>query len=276
LKTVVQVPNEEDAFRFYYDGEAQRLRPHFVLVDRDGRTIFEINEAGLKGDPFDARRRLAVVWGDSVVFSAGRGWPCLLDALAPGWQFLNGGIEGDPYANVLQRARELNRQRAVALNLVMLGWHPFPDNRGIRDALAAFLEETPNTVLLTIPTAINRRLVDRDLSSFLTPRDAENAFTFCGFLDYSVDMQRRGFDYLLERNAIVRDVAARMRVRCLDLHAGFDTENAEDFRRDFHDMIHLRPSAYPKIARLVHDGIADLLSPAGEAREAALSSAAAI
>jgi len=44
------------------------------------------------------------VWGDSVVFSVGRGWPCLLDRLAPGYQFLNGGIDGDPYKNILRRA----------------------------------------------------------------------------------------------------------------------------------------------------------------------------
>src|SRR5207253_8152371 len=63
--------------------------------------------------------------GDSVVFSSGRGWPCLLDRFAPGYQFLNGGLDGDLYPNILRRADALNRSHSVALNLLMLGWHPF-------------------------------------------------------------------------------------------------------------------------------------------------------
>src|SRR5262249_30539208 len=99
-------------------------------------------------------------------------WPCLLNGLAPNYQFLNGGIEGDPYSNILRRASEVNRDRAVALNLLMLGWHPLPDNRNVHSALTAFIEETSNTVLLTMPTALNRRLTDQDLSSYFTRRDA--------------------------------------------------------------------------------------------------------
>src|SRR4029453_2738001 len=48
-----------------------------------------------------------------------------LDQFAPGYQFLNGGIEGDPYDNILRRAAAFNHDHAVALNIVMLGWHPW-------------------------------------------------------------------------------------------------------------------------------------------------------
>src|SRR6266851_4525135 len=104
LKTVHLILDHAAFKLLYYDKETEALRPQLVFVDADGSIVFEINEVGLKGDALDDRRKLAVVWGDSVVFGAGRGWPCLLDSLAPGYQFLNGGIEGDSYTNILRRA----------------------------------------------------------------------------------------------------------------------------------------------------------------------------
>jgi hypothetical protein len=113
-----------------------------------------------------------------------------------------------------------------------------------------------------MPTALNRRIADQDLSSYLTSRDAQNAFTFCGDLPYSKTNQYIGFNYIVERNQIVRDIALRMNIRPVDLFAELDTEKLDDFRQDFSDMIHLRASAHPKIARAVYDGIKDLLRPA--------------
>jgi lysophospholipase L1-like esterase len=246
----------------YYDKHTETLQPDLVFVDPAGSIVFEINEAGLKGEAVDDGRKLVVVWGDSVVFGAGWGWPCLLDSLAPGYQFLNGGIEGDSYANILRRANELNRQRAVALNLVMLGWHPLPDNRNVRSAVSAFLQSTPNTVLLTMPTALNRRIASQDLSCYFTDRGAPQRFTFCGNLAYSRELQSIAFDYIVERNQIVRDIARHMGIPLVDLFIEFDTEWLDDFRQDFIDLIHLRPSVYPKIARVVYGGIKDLLQPA--------------
>ena len=261
MKTVHLTLNYAACKLLYYDKETEAMRPRLVFVGADGSIHFEINEVGLKGDTLDDKRKLVVVWGDSVVFSAGRGWPCLLDSLVPGYQFLNGGIEGDPYTNILRRASEFNQQRAVELNLLMLGWHPMPDNRNVRAALTCFIEKTPNTVLLTMPTALNRRIADQDLSSYLTARDAENVFTFCGDLPYDRKNQYVGFNYILERNEIIRETAAQMSIRVVDLFAEFDTEQLDDFRQDFNDMIHLRASAHPKIARAVHKGIEDLLRP---------------
>ncbi|TMJ02952.1 MAG: hypothetical protein E6G97_10905, partial [Alphaproteobacteria bacterium] len=157
------------------------------------------------------------------MFSHGRGWPCLLDRLAPGYQFLNGGIEGDPYKNILQRASEFNARNRVALNLLMLGWHLFVPswwarrptlsdgteakhigngNEDLRAELTSFLERTPNTVLLTVPTALNRRIVDRPLSPYLRDGDEDTGFHFFGDIDREVEGQREAFDYILERNAI--------------------------------------------------------------------------
>ena len=262
MKTVHLTLNYAACKLLYYDKETEAMRPRLVFVGADGSIHFEINEVGLKGDALDDTRKLVVVWGDSVVFSAGRGWPCLLDSLAPGYQFLNGGIEGDPYTNILRRASEFNQQRAVELNLLMLGWHPMPDNRHVRSALTGFIEKTPNTVLFTMPTALNRRIADQDLSSYLTSRDADDAFTFCGDLPYSRKNQYDGFKYIIERNKIIRETASRMNIRLIDLFTEFDTEKLDDFRQDFNDMIHLRASVHPKIVRVVYEGIEDLLQPA--------------
>src|SRR5215217_6153377 len=103
-KTVHLIPSDSAIKSLCFDQETGLLRPNMIFVDRQGLTVFEINELGLKGSARDPSRKLAVVWGDSVVFGVRRSWPCLLDELAPRYQFLNGGIEADPYQNVLRRA----------------------------------------------------------------------------------------------------------------------------------------------------------------------------
>ena len=273
-----------------------------VLVDRRGAIVFEINELGLKGAARDPARKLAVIWGDSVVFGIDWSWPWLIDEMAPGHQFLNGGIEADPYDNILRRAEAFNHAHAVALNIVMLGWHPWhlpaafaqptsgsegplrrltqifrpspreahmrptpsdPDpqsiHRRLRGDLLGFLQRVPNTVLVTMPTALNRTIVDRDLSPYFTQGGRDTVFTFAGDLAYSMEAQRHMLAHITERNAIVRAVAQASGVRLVDLAAAFDTAAAADFREDFHDMLHLRPRAYPKAAAIVYEGIKDLL-----------------
>ena len=270
-----------NAKALYYDPERSALRPNLTFIDLNGQIVLETNEVGLKGDPVDPGRKLAVIWGDSVVFSHGRGWPCLLDRLAPGYQFLNGGIEGDPYKNILRRASEFNARNRVALNLLMLGWHLFVPswwarrptlsdgteakhigngNEDLRAELTSFLERTPNTVLLTVPTALNRRIVDRPLSPYLRDGDEDTGFHFFGDIDREVEGQREAFDYILERNAIARETCAQIGIRVVDLYTAFDTEQEPDFREHFSDALHLRPRSYPLVAQIVYENIKDLLA----------------
>ena len=285
LRTVHPITECEAFKALYWAGELSAMQPNLVFVDRNGSVVFESNEVGLKGDPIDNERKLAVVWGDSVVFSAGRGWPCLLDGLAPGYQFLNGGLEGDSYTNILRRAREFNRHHPVALNLLMLGWHPFvpprelrrrggllrrrngsggvvrqshSGNENLRAELTEFLECTPNTVVLTMPTALNQHIIDRDLSPYFVPGDDETRFDFLGHLPYQIEGQRWGLDHILERNAITREVCSKLGVRVIDLFTALDTEKAADFREHFVDVLHLRPRSYPLVAQIVYDNIKDL------------------
>lgn len=290
LRKTVHLAVSGDAFKaLYFDWERDELRPNLAFVDAAGSVVYEINEVGLKGDPLDPGRKLAVAWGDSVVFGAGRSWPCLLDGFAQGYQFLNGGIEGDGYTNILRRAAKFNREHPVALNLVMLGWHPHSmflfenamaeprmsigiwqrmlgrgqtaerSNRELGARLEAFLRAVPNTVLLTMPTALNPQLIDRDLSEFFAEGDDRTAFSFLGRLPYSVAIQRGAFAFIRERNDIAREVCARLNIRLVDLAERFNTEGAADFRQCFHDILHFRTGAYPLVAEAVYDGVKDLL-----------------
>jgi len=295
FRKTVHLAVSGDSFKaLYLDWQRGVLRPDLVFIDAEGSVVFEINELGLKGEALDAARRLAVVWGDSVVFGVGRSWPCLLDDFAPGYQFLGGGIEGDGYANILCRAADLNRQRQVALNLVMLGWHPHSmflfneaairgdapavpvadrlrrlfgrgpavsaANRGLRERLSDFLRAVPNTVLLTMPTALNPGIIDRDLSEFFVEGDGNAfGFTFLGRLPYSIAIQRGAFAFIRERNEIAREVCAQMNVRVVDLFERFSTEGQPDFRENFADILHFRPRAFPLVAAVVYEGITDLV-----------------
>ena len=140
-----------------------------------------------------------------------------------------------------------------------LGQRPRPGNEGIRADLTSFLERTPNTVVLTVPTALNPLIIDRDLSSFLVEGDENTAFCFVGDVPYQMAGQGQGYEHIVERNAIAREVCSRLGIRLFALFAALDTENLSEFREHFIDMIHLRPRAYPLVAQLVYDGIEDLI-----------------
>ena len=286
MKTVQLITDSEAFKALYFDSERQALRPNLVFVDQRGAVFFETNDLGLKGDPVDPSRKVAVVWGDSVVFSVGWGWPCLIDRLAPGYQFLNGGLDGDLYTNVLTRAVGLNCRQKVALNVVMPGWHPFDErrhmkrdrrwstrlqrlfsgqrplqvgNRKLSFELTRFVRVVPNTVLVTMPTALNPGIIDQDISGYFVEGDDAIAFDFLGTLRYSVPTQQKLYAHILERNDIIRQVTAAEGVPLVDFFKTFDTTSLPDFRRDFRDILHFRPSIYPTVAQRLYDAIAHLL-----------------
>lgn len=254
--------------QLYFDKDANWLRPNLTFLNSAGTVVFETNEIGLKGDPLDPSRRHAVVWGDSVTFGLGRGWPCLLDNLIPGYQFLNGGIEGDAYSSVLERAVELNSEREIALNIILLGWHPHGHNEHVRADLHRALDRIKNPVLATMPTALNGAVVDKDLSSYFAPGPIDDffpeqgkvTFYFYGSYEYSRKMQQDVYRYILERNQLTREVAAEKGMPLIDLFAALNAEPSGDFREDFFDVMHPRPAAYAKIARIVADRLTPLLA----------------
>jgi lysophospholipase L1-like esterase len=259
LRTIHSVPTDYGAFqRLYINTQAKPrwLRPDLLFLDSDGSINFETNEIGLKAGPIDPNREQAVVWGDSVAFGLRSGWPALLDEYFPAYQFLNGGIEGDGWNVILERALKLNREMNISLNLLMLGWHHI--NEGLAEELTSALQHLPNPVMITMPTSLNRRNFEYDISAYLRPGlygplDFDSAFWFGGGRDYSIDVQIEYYRKIMERNAISCTVAADLHVPVIDLASALDTEALPDFRQDFYDIMHPRPSAYSKIARIVAD-----------------------
>jgi hypothetical protein len=110
-----------------------------------------------------------------------------------------------------------------------------------------------------MPTALNPRIVDRDLSGYFTEGNDDTVFTFVGDAPYHFDGQRLGFAHILERNAIACEVCAELGVRVVDLYSALGSEKLDDFREHFHDMLHFRPRAFPFVAQTVHEGIKDML-----------------
>ena len=106
--------------------------------------------------------------------------------------------------------------------------------------------------VLTMPTSLNRQIVDRDLSSELVEGDADAMFRFAGKIPYQVEGQRWAFEHIVERNAIAREVCAGLGVRLIDLEAILDTEALPDFREHFIDIMHMRVRAYTLVARIIH------------------------
>jgi hypothetical protein len=161
----------------------------------------------------------------------------------------------------------LNNEREISLNLILLGWHTLGQNQHVRSDLSHALGSIANPVLVTMPTALNPAIVDKDLSTSFgsghsdefVPELGKVAFYFYGSEKYSVEFQQKLYLHITERNEITREVAAERGLPLIDLFTAFDTEGMEDFREDFFDVLHPRPRAYPKIARAVYDGLRPVL-----------------
>jgi hypothetical protein len=247
----------------YLERTGSRLVPDLVFLDQNGRVTFETNSLGLRGPEPDAKKRLGVVWGDSVVFSSThvRSWPELIDEELGGWTFLNGGIEGSTYTSILERAILLNAQRHVDLNVVLLGWHPFPDNGAVWGTLEESLRAIPRCVLATQPTSLNPAIADTDLRTFFRKTIDREHYGFWTHMPYSVELQREWFDYILERNRIIRAVAHDTKTPLIDLYQILDSSALSDFRTYFFDVGHPREEIYPLLASTVGTFVRALQPP---------------
>jgi hypothetical protein len=267
-KTVHVLPDgSTTAFEqsLYLDRESMTLIPNLVFIDERGGFLFETNSLGLRGREPEPDEPIAVAWGDSTVFCLSTsGWPEQINDDGVNCLFLNGGIEGANYREVLKRALEFNSRKNVALNIVLPGWLPFPDNAQFGADLAHALTRLQNPVIVTQPTALNAQIAGTDISaSFAVTRDEKTMFRFWSQLPYSVEDASAYFSFICRRNAIATEVAHAAGVPVIDLFAHLDTTGLSDFREYFFDITHPRSIAYPKIAKFIRDAVRPLLRPAG-------------
>ena len=245
----------------YYDRQTQWLYPDFCMVDLDGNLLWQTNALRLRGPDVETGAKIAVVWGDSVVFGVfARGWPEMLGDFSE-CIFLNGGIEGIDYVGVLNRAIDFNASHQVAVNVLMPGWHPVGANAGFRTDLRGALRQIPRAVLTTMPTSLNAAIIDTDLSYAIQGNAGDDvAYRFWEGNPYSIALQKELFTHICERNDMVREVARDTGTPLVDLYSALDSSRLEDFRENFFDISHPRPAAYPKVASIVWETVGPLLS----------------
>lgn len=257
---------------FYLDRGRKRIKPNVVVLKPPNMALyFETNSYGLKGSEVDPTKRLAAVWGDSVVFGLGRGWVEDLDKFFAGFQFLNGGLEGDGLENIRARAMESNGKVEIDFNIVFPGWHTMKSPRKVRSILSSMVDHLPGPILCTVPTSLSERVTDMDLTSYFTTTEnskhpaydplgteqegdesshtseVERNFFFWGNLKYSIKNAKRLLHQLQEQNGIVRELARKRNVPLVDLYEHFYTDDISRFRDEFFDAGHPRPGSYPKI-----------------------------
>ena len=266
-RTILLGPDRDQAFiqAQYLDAVAKWLYPDVALLGADGAVLWQTNRFGLRGADVEPGQRIGVVWGDSVVFGLySRTWSEMLNDYSTDCIFLNGGVEGATYVDVLRRAVDFNRRERVAVNVIMPGWLEIGSNEHFERDLRDALSEIPNAVLVTMPTSLNAGMIHQDITSaFVAPAgDAESGFNFWGTDDYSVHVQKILYGHLAQRNALIRGVAAHAGIPLIDLFVALDSTSLPDFRTYFMDVSHPRPSAYAKIAALVWEGARSVLETA--------------
>lgn len=255
---------------FYLDrtqGRNWGLKPNVVLLKptengNNLQLLVETNSWGFRGPEVDPSKKLAAVWGDSVVFGV-HGETSWVEGLAkqfPGYQFLNGGIEGDTLPNIYARAIEANQHREIKWNIMFIGWHTLiPDH--VRDFVSRAVDKLRGPVLCTVPTCLNEKAVDIDLSSYLDPTpDLRTSFTLCmGSILYSKENAMRLFGYLKKSNEVLRNIASERGVPLVDLYNYFYTNDLSRLRDDFFDAGHPRPQAYPKLQQAFRETLKSIL-----------------
>ncbi len=247
---------------FYLDRSRKRIKPNVVVLRPPEMTVyFETNSYGFKGPEVDPARKLVAVWGDSVVWGIGKGWVEGLSSYFPGYQFLNGGLEGDPLENICERIAEANYARGlnIEFNIIFPGWHSRQRPEMVYKLLSLIVKRIPSPVLCTVPTSLSRKTVEIDLTRYFVPLPDKNHYGFWGSTPYSIENARRLLQEIERQNEVTRLVAEENKTPLVDLYSSFYTEDIDRFREDFFDAGHPRVSAYPKIQKIFYEVLKDVL-----------------
>jgi len=255
---------------FYTTRNPMRIRPDVVILDGKTQEImFQTNQYGFKSAAIDQTKELVAVWGDSVIFCvAPQNWVTDLDHDFSGYQFHNGGLEGDILQNIIQRTEETNAVLPIKVNILFPGWHNWQNQDRIKLLLEHFISSVPGPMLCTVPTCMTPEIVQTDISSIFPASEAPcmqnvnhpDCFAFFGSMPYSLDNARMIWKYVLAQNDIIRKTAEAHSVPVIDLFSHLRPDGLDDFRNDFFDICHPRPCAYSKIRAIFREALKDLLA----------------
>lgn len=259
---------------FCLDATRTRVKPNVALLSSDTlQIVLQTNSLGFKGPEPPPSRRLAVVWGDSVIWGVGESWVAGLSTFFPAYAFLNGGLEADLFPNILARAQEANQSLKIECNLLFPGWHSRNKPDQVRRLLLQAVDTLPGLVLGTMPTSLNDVVVD-DLQPYFQGLDRRHLrqpqwdedYYFWGDHPYSPKNARQLLTEIRQQNEVVREVAAAKNLPLIDLQKALKTTGTQGFRSDFFDAGHLRPAAYPRIVQIVAEGLSHVLDSTDAAR----------
>lgn len=250
---------------FYLDSSnRKRIKPNVTVVTEPNMEIlFETNSHGFKGPEIDFSKKLAVIWGDSVVFGLEKGWVDGISSYFPEYQFINGGIEGDGLDNICERAIEYNKKIEIKLNVLFPGWHMLFDTKKAFSFIEDFVAFVPNPVLCTIPTSLGDRIYCNNISHlFVTEKNSgvnEKLYSFWNDIPYSVEAATELITSLKAQNEMIRSVAKFHKLPLVDLYNYFYTDDLSSFRDKFFDAGHPRIEAFPELQHAFYEVLKNVI-----------------
>jgi hypothetical protein len=245
---------------FYIEKDRSRVKPNVKILRKDMSVYLETNSEGFKGPEIDASKKSIAVWGDSVIFGVANSWIfCDMPKYFSRWQFLNGGLEGDPFERITQRAIDKNKEITINKNIVFPGWHTVRKPERVKECCIKCIENIPGLIFCAVPTSLNDFVVEKDLSSHFT-ETGNLRYVFWGNLTYSISEAKALLESLKNQNSIIREMAEQHKVPLIDLYKDFETKNFDDFKIYFKDAGHPKVESYSTFSEKLYDHLKLILN----------------
>lgn len=261
----------EERRALYTDFLTGFLLPRTTIWTGD-HLMIEVNSLGCRGGELAPGKPVVTFFGDSTTLGVlgtaeGLGsdsWTEQVDL--PGYAILNAGVEGLEMGNVGRRYRALRERVPLVCAVFYTGWHNLIYNQRTPEywesCLAGYLSDQHTTVLCTLPTPLLPEMRERGIDDLENERPGaqitDDYFHFWGdwdpgrWLGELIDAHAR-------YNAHVADFCSRTGTPLIDLEAHFRPSRFEDATREFFDVCHLRPRAYPRLAAYLSQELARIL-----------------
>lgn len=261
----------EERRALYTDFLTGFLLPRTTIWSGD-RLMIEVNSLGCRGGEIEQDKPVIGFFGDSTtlgVMGTAEGlvsetWTERLDL--PSYAVLNAGVEGIEMGRVGRRYRSLRNRVPLVCAVFYTGWHNLIYNQRTPDyweeCLQSYLSPTHKTVLCTLPTPLLPEMRERGIEELENEHPdatiSDRYFHFWGDWDRTrwlvelIDAHERF-------NGHLADFCVRTGTPLIDLDALFRPPSYEEATRDFFDVCHLRPHAYPKLAAFVSDELRAIL-----------------
>lgn len=253
----------EERRALYTDFLTGFLLPRTTIRVGDSLMI-EVNSVGCRGPELEPGRPVVACFGDSTTLGVmmtegdtpGESWTEHLDL--PGYAVANAGVEGLQMDAVARRYELLREQVPLAAAVFYTGWHNLIYNPRTPEyweaCLQRYLGEGHVTAICTLPSPLLPEMRERGIAP-LVNESPEATITDDYFHFW------RGWDpdeWLVELldavdrfNGHVADFCARTGTPLIDLAAALRPRSYETATRDFFDVCHVRPRAYPRLAEPV-------------------------